>query len=144
MSKGIIYFIQPAELVGTNRYKIGYSKSPNLKRCNKGYKKGSRYIFIMECNNPFILEKNIKEEFNKLFKLIAGSEYFEGDENMMRKTFLKTIEEFEESNLDNNLSKDIISQFNKFSQTTKVESKLRNKVKGKINIFTLNNSDLDI
>lgn len=39
MSKGIIYFIQPAEIVGTNRYKIGCSKNPDLNRCNKGYKK---------------------------------------------------------------------------------------------------------
>ena len=88
MSKGIIYLIQPAELVKTNRYKIGCSKSPNLDRCKNGYKKGSRYIIIMECNNPHILEKNIKDNFNKLFKLIAGNEYFEGDENIMKETFL--------------------------------------------------------
>ena len=34
MSKGIIYFIQPAEIVGTYRF-----KNPDLDRCNKGYKK---------------------------------------------------------------------------------------------------------
>lgn len=109
MLKGIIYFIQPSELVGTNRYKIGCSKSPDLERCNKGYKKGSRYIYIMECNNPLILEKNIKDEFNKLFKLIAGNEYFEGNEYIMKKTFLKIVEEYEKSNIkitdsDNNRS----------------------------------------
>ena len=49
MLKGIIYFIQPAELVGTNRYKIGCSKNANLDRCKKGYKKETRFICIMEC-----------------------------------------------------------------------------------------------
>lgn len=97
MLKGIIYFIQPAELVGTDRYKIGCSKSPDLKRCNEGYRKGSRYICIMECNNPFVLEKKIKDEFNKLFKLVAGTEYFIGDETMMKQTFLKIIEKYDNS-----------------------------------------------
>ena len=94
MSKGIIYFIQPSELVGTNRYKIGCSRSPDLDRCKNGYRKGSRYIFIMECIDPLVLEKNIKDEFNKLFKLIAGNEYFEGDEAIMKKSFLKIFEDY--------------------------------------------------
>ena len=67
MTKGIIYLIQPSELVGTNRYKIGCSKDASLNRCINGYKKGTRYITIMECINPLLLEKNIKNEFNKLF-----------------------------------------------------------------------------
>ena len=98
MSRGIIYFIQPSELVGTNRYKIGCSRSPDLDRCKNGYKKGSRYIFIMECIDPLVLEKNIINEFNKLFKLIAGNEYFEGDEIVMKKTFLKIFEDYENKN----------------------------------------------
>ena len=68
MSKGIIYLIQPSELIGTNRYKIGCSNSPTLTRCINGYKTGSRYISISECINPFILEKKIINEFNKLFR----------------------------------------------------------------------------
>jgi len=95
MLKGIIYLIQPVELVGTNRYKIGCSNTPDLKRCNYGYKKGSRYICIMECNNPLELEKKIKDEFNKLFKLIGGREYFEGDETIMKQTFLKIIKKYD-------------------------------------------------
>jgi hypothetical protein len=58
--KGIIYFIQPAELIGTDRFKIGCSGNPDLDRCKKGYKKGSRYISIMECNDPFELENKIR------------------------------------------------------------------------------------
>ena len=37
----------------------------------------------MECNNASILENNIKNTFNEKFKLIAGNEYFEGNENDM-------------------------------------------------------------
>ena len=57
MKKGIIYLIQPTELIGTRRYKMGCSENTELERVKNGYKKGTRYILIMECNNPFILEK---------------------------------------------------------------------------------------
>jgi len=86
-NRGIIYLIQPEELIGTNRYKIGCSKTPTLDRVNNGYKKGSRYLYIGECENPHKIEKNIKKEFNKKFKLIAGYEYFEGDENEIMDCF---------------------------------------------------------
>ncbi len=61
MNKGLIYLIQPCELVGTERYKIGLTNEPNLNRCKNGYRKGSRYICIMECNEPSILEDIIKK-----------------------------------------------------------------------------------
>jgi hypothetical protein len=41
----------------------------------------------MECINPFDLEKNIKKIFNEKFKLIAGYEYFEGNEEIMKNEF---------------------------------------------------------
>lgn len=87
-SNGIIYLIQPSELVGTNRYKIGMSKNPNLDRC-KSYKKGSRYLCIMECTEPSVLELNIKQEFKKVFLLIAGTEYFEGNEKLLLTKFME-------------------------------------------------------
>ena len=77
---GTIYLIQPAELVGTDRYKIGCSAKNDLERPRKGYRKGSRFIYIMECSNPFEVERQIKKKFNSLFKLIAGNEFFEGKE----------------------------------------------------------------
>ena len=85
---GIIYLIQPSELVGTNRYKIGMSKNPNLDRC-KSYKLGSRYLCIMECTEPSILELNMKQEFKKIFSLIAGTEYFEGSEKLLLTKFIE-------------------------------------------------------
>jgi hypothetical protein len=91
-SKGIIYLIQPVELIGTNRYKIGFSSKCTLERCASGYKKGSRYINIQECFEPSKLEKKIKFAFKHKFRLIGGTEYFLGDERQMRKTFNELFE----------------------------------------------------
>lgn len=94
MNKGLIYLIQPTELIETNRYKIGMSKNPNLDRCKNGYKKGSRYLCIMECIEPLILEQNIKNHFNEKFKLIAGNEYYEGTEKDILNTFNNLVMEY--------------------------------------------------
>lgn len=87
---GIIYFIQPCELVTTNRYKIGMSSKNDLSRI-KSYKSGSRYICIMECVNYLEIERLIIIEFRKKFKQIAGNEYFEGDERVMLELFIETV-----------------------------------------------------
>lgn len=71
-----VYLIQPCELVGTNRYKIGMSSLSNLSRL-KSYKNGSRYICFFECEDALIVERKLINEFNDRFKLIAGNEYFE-------------------------------------------------------------------
>ncbi len=95
MNKGIIYFVQPAELVGTKRFKIGCSKASDLNRCKTGYRKGTRYVCIMECSNPLALERKIKLQFGKSFTLVAGREYFEGDEKVMLDTFVGIFNEHE-------------------------------------------------
>jgi hypothetical protein len=59
---GIIYLLQPAELVGTNHYKIGCSKKNNLDRL-KSYKIGTRYMDIRECGNPHDVETKVKDSF---------------------------------------------------------------------------------
>ncbi len=91
---GSIYLIQPAELVGTNRYKIGCSKKNDLERCKKGYKKGTRFINIQECKEPFVIEQEVKKHFSDKFKLIAGKEYFEGNEDEIKKEFNDIITKF--------------------------------------------------
>jgi len=91
---GIIYLVQPAELVGTNRYKIGCSSKNDLSRCKNGYKKGTRYISIMECLEPFSIESQIKRLFEAKFKLIAGKEYFEGNESDMVTEFFNIVKNY--------------------------------------------------
>lgn len=43
----------------------------------------------MECSNPFILKNKIKKNVINKFKLIAGNEYFEGDEDDIIDEFIK-------------------------------------------------------
>ena len=86
---GILYFIQPAELVGTNRFKVGCSTKNDLSRV-KSYKAGTRMIMILQCEDPFLLEQKVLVEFKNQFHKIAGNEYFEGDESVMRKVFYDT------------------------------------------------------
>jgi hypothetical protein len=121
MEKGIIYLIQPSELIGTSVFKIGYSGKTSLERCYNGYKKGSRYLCINECVNPTILENKIKKDFNNKFKLIAGKEYFEGDEENIKLLFRKLVEEHEKE-----------LQINK----EEINDKLINKI--------LNNNDIEL
>ena len=84
---GTIYLVQPVELKGTKRFKIGASKKNDLVRCKNGYRKGTRYISIHECNDPFVVEEEVKKRFKSKFVLIAGKEYFEGDEEEIKKEF---------------------------------------------------------
>jgi hypothetical protein len=96
---GILYFIQPAELVGTTRFKVGCSTKNDLSRV-KSYKSGTRMIMILQCEDPFLLEAKVLIEFNNQFHKIAGNEYFEGDESMMRKVFYDTYLQWEHHKKD--------------------------------------------
>jgi hypothetical protein len=59
------------------------------------------------------LENQIIKEFNNKFKLIAGNEYFQGNEKEMKKLFLQIIENHEMIyNSDNDNSDYIIENEN--------------------------------
>merc|ERR1712031_34847 len=90
MGMGIIYLLQPAELCGTNRHKIGCSNKDSLERV-LSYKKGTRVLFVSNSKYYSQIEKLLIEQFNKKFKLIAGKEYFEGNESEMYKLFLEVV-----------------------------------------------------
>ena len=120
MNNGIIYLIQPTELIGTNRYKIGCSKNTQLDRIKNGYRKGTRYILIMECNKPFVLEKQILKIFNSKFKLIAGKEFFEGDEKEIKNEIINIITNTNNENINQDINQDInenIYNENNYSNT---------------------------
>lgn len=89
-NRGIVYLIQPANLIETNRYKVGMSCDiKNYKRLSS-YGKGTRYLAIFENCYPKKLETNIKEEFKNKYRLISGTECFECDkETQIVETFLK-------------------------------------------------------
>ena len=65
----------------------------------------------MECDEPFKVEKEIKKRFNMKFKLIAGKEYFEGDEHNIKKEFNDIVSKFVSTNDDTNLSDDEYFKF---------------------------------
>lgn len=71
-----VYLIQPVELVSTNRYKIGMSNLPNLNRM-RSYKCGTRYLLVCDCDDALTLERKLIKVFSNKYKLIAGNEYFE-------------------------------------------------------------------
>ena len=107
ITTGIVYLIQPEELLKTNRYKIGCSTKSDLSRIT-AYKKNSRYLYIAECINPYILETNIKNTFNNKYTLIAGKEYFEGDEKNIVNDFVKIVNDYNNEIYDaNNYATDI-------------------------------------
>lgn len=92
---GIVYLVQPEILLETDKYKIGLSKDNNLSRI-KSYGKNTRIIIIRECENPYLIEKEIKKSFNSKFKLIKGEEWFEGDKTNMLKEFENIINLFKD------------------------------------------------
>ena len=96
-----IYLVQPLEFIGTSTYKFGRSSKNDLSRCKNGYKPGSRFLCIFECINSLILENNIKKQFNNLFKLKQGLEYFEGDEDQIYEEFIRLVSEHKK--LKNNI-----------------------------------------
>ena len=87
-----IYLIQPKEYIGTGTCKIGMSRKNDLQR-PKSYGIGTRFLCIMECQNPFRLEKKIIEKFNDSFNKIKGNEYFChcGEEDEMIKLFIEIV-----------------------------------------------------
>ena len=97
-SEGTVYFIQPTELINTKKYKIGMSRENDLCRLKK-YHKGTRFICVMSCKYPVTLESILKTCFKSKYKLIAGSEYFEGNEDEMLEDFLEIIKENKNDNV---------------------------------------------
>ena len=109
---GIVYLIQPEELLLTNRYKIGCSGKGNLSRLS-AYKKNSRYLCVIECIYPYALENQIKEKFTKKYKLIAGKEFFEGLENEIFNDFINIVQEYNNDQLIQNIANTEIGNMEK-------------------------------
>jgi hypothetical protein len=101
--KGLLYLIQPAELIGTHRYKIGYSKNNDIIKFRKDYKKGSRFLDIYEYERSPLLVREIRNNFNSKFKLVAGRTYYEGNENDIKKNFNAIINNYSYKNITHNI-----------------------------------------
>lgn len=126
--KGLLYLIQPAELVGTSRYKIGYSKNNDLNKFRKDYKKGSRFLDIYEYDRSCLLVREIRNNFNTKFKLVAGRTYYEGNENDIKKNFNAIINNYALANNSNvNNSNNLLLQLCSKTKTNQYISNLYSK-----------------
>jgi len=85
MSKKIVYFIQPSELDGTNKYKIGVSN--NFENFYNRYGIGSTWISINEVSDSTIVKKMLRKIFNDKFVRVQGYKYFMGNCNEMLKEY---------------------------------------------------------
>jgi hypothetical protein len=90
MSTGFVYLIQPEELLGTNRYKVGCSKKPNMDRL-KDYKRNSHLLCSYKCADPFETEEHLKAAFGAKFARVAGNEYFQGNEADLLQEFFNVV-----------------------------------------------------
>jgi hypothetical protein len=103
-----VYLIQEHKLLGTNRFKVGFSSKCHLNRLRlKAYGKKRREIKIFTSNDSFLIECEIKKEFNNIFKLVAGTETFEGEENKMICEFVKICQRYNSSEYMNPIKENI-------------------------------------
>jgi len=126
MLMGRVYLIQEAKLIGIPRFKVGATSKDNDNR-QRSYGKTRRELIIFKTEIPFLIEKQIKKEFNNRFKLVAGTETFEGNEDKM-------IEEFDK----------ICKKYNcsEYINPSKVESVLKSKPITKLYTFKNDNYQL--
>ena len=89
---GIVYLIQPAELVDTDRYKVGCSRETSLKRIITGYNDKTRVILVEDVDDPFAVEKTILTAFATQFICLSGREFFAGNIDRMRACFKAIVE----------------------------------------------------
>jgi hypothetical protein len=55
----------------------------------------------MECIDDIYVEKLLINHFNKNYKLIAGCEYFEGDELCMLNSFINIVMKYKNKSIEN-------------------------------------------
>ena len=87
---GFVYLVQPVFLKGTQRFKIGCSKTKTLGRL-KNYLNDLRYICIFSVDSRFVVEKQIRDAFDLKFNVCAGREWYEGDETEITSLFLACL-----------------------------------------------------
>ena len=101
---GYIYLLQDGEDKGTSVYKIGRTvqKGGDSRKLNRlqGYNKGTIVYntWIVDELHVNDIEKTIKDTFTKEYRLVRGSEWFEGDVKVMKKQIDTIIEQVDMAN----------------------------------------------
>ena len=77
---GVVYLIQPPELKGTDRYKVGCSHDDGVSRITNGYNRTTTTFLVEHVDDPFEVETRIVRTFAERFhRLQGGREYFAGN-----------------------------------------------------------------
>lgn len=58
--KGIVYLIQPPELVGINRYKIGHLKIYDIEKAKNKFSKKTQINKISQCDKPLDIFRAVR------------------------------------------------------------------------------------
>ncbi len=91
---GYVYFVQPYDMVGTDRYKVGMSALDNLSRA-KSYGSGTRYLCILDCPDAALVERELLAVFHQTYFCFRGNEYFVIEHEMSAlQLFIETVMSF--------------------------------------------------
>ena len=133
-----IYLLQEREFIKTKEkiYKLGKTKQENLKRI-KNYPNGTKLIIQLESKNCDIDEKNLIIIFKESFKQRTdiGTEYFEGNPDVMRKIICDYI---------NNDNLNVIDYNENTNKIDKPETEPETEINNDVKILFLNYLDDEI
>jgi len=97
--RGTVYLLQPQKHIGTYVLKLGDSKHIDLTR-EKQYGKNTDIIFHVQCDYYWLVEKALKDEFNRHFecvkiekngKMLPTKEYFRGNLQDMQDCWISVV-----------------------------------------------------
>jgi hypothetical protein len=108
-----IYLIQDGEFINTDVYKVGRTSQKgdtrSLSRI-KSYNKETIQKYLREVNNEAIIniESDIKRVFKLKYKLIKGTEWFDGNYKQMISDIDIIINKYDENNIVKLIKNDIV------------------------------------
>lgn len=97
--RGTVYLLQPQKYIGTDVLKLGDSKHIDLTR-EKQYGKNTDIIYHVQCDYYWLVEKALKDEFNRHFecikiekngKMLPTKEYFRGNLQDMQDCWISVV-----------------------------------------------------
>jgi len=98
-----VYFIHEREFLQARKpiYKLGKTTQWNCRRL-QDYPKDSALILVWRVPDCHAAERALIAEFDSLYtkRTDIGAEYYEGDVNKMKSTFLRIVKTYPEDNLN--------------------------------------------
>lgn len=91
MNFGVVYLMRATRPAFDNRecYKLSGSEELTLEKCEANFENGTKYICVIKCRYPFVIEVEAKKRFLKRFASPYGRKYFEGNVKEMISVLLE-------------------------------------------------------